>query len=171
MTKNAEQDYSDYLKNHVANVEKGYRWFEANLPQYLNSNIKELVEHHDKSKWSYEEFCPYADYFYGDKEEAREAFEYAWLHHVHNNPHHWEYWLLFDPDKYMCKAYRMPIRYVIEMILDWWSFSWRKGKLTEIFDWYYGKVDNDEFNFHPDTKKMVEKILCEMEEKLIKNET
>lgn len=30
----------------------------------------------------------------------------------------------------------MPDNYIIEMICDWWSFSWDKGKLDEIFDWY-----------------------------------
>ena len=30
----------------------------------------------------------------------------------------------------------MPYDYIIEMICDWWSFSWQSGNLYEIFKWY-----------------------------------
>ena len=30
----------------------------------------------------------------------------------------------------------MPDEYIIEMICDWWSFSFKKGDLKEIFNWY-----------------------------------
>nr|DAE02562.1 MAG TPA: hypothetical protein [Siphoviridae sp. ctmYS12] len=28
----------------------------------------------------------------------------------------------------------MPYNYIIEMICDWWAFSWNKGNLQEIFN-------------------------------------
>ena len=30
----------------------------------------------------------------------------------------------------------MPYDYILEMICDWWSFSWQSGDLYEIFKWY-----------------------------------
>ena len=33
-------------------------------------------------------------------------------------------------------------KYIVEMVLDWWSFSWRSGRLTEIFDWYDERKEN-----------------------------
>lgn len=30
----------------------------------------------------------------------------------------------------------IPFNYILEMICDWWSFSWASGNLMEIFDWY-----------------------------------
>ena len=54
----------------------------------------------------------------------------------------------------------MPIQYIIEMICDWWAFSWGKGDLFEIFRWY---DENKECIVLSDrTKEIVEKILFEM---------
>ena len=41
----------------------------------------------------------------------------------------------------------MPRHYIIEMICDWWAFSWKSGNLMEIFDWY---------NKHKDYMKLSE---------------
>ena len=30
----------------------------------------------------------------------------------------------------------IPYNYIIEMICDWWSFSFKQNKLDEIFTWY-----------------------------------
>ena len=46
----------------------------------------------------------------------------------------------------------MPLEYVIEMICDWWSFSFKTGNLYEIFDWY-------KMILHEKTKKFVEETL------------
>lgn len=163
---NTAEMYKKYLEDHINNVKKGYEWLQKNLPEYATPELEKLVAKHDESKWSEEEFLPYAEYFYGDKESAKADFESAWLHHVHNNPHHWEYWLLFNPSTYSFNRYPMPLKYILEMILDWWSFSWKKGDLFEIFNWYQGKVAEDEFNFDPDTRKIVENILSSIRGKL-----
>ena len=58
----------------------------------------------------------------------------------------------------------MPITYIIEMVCDWWAFSWAKGDLYEIFKWYdehreYMKLSNF-------TRKTVEDILDKIKTKL-----
>ena len=59
----------------------------------------------------------------------------------------------------------MPYEYIIEMICDWWAFSWRNGDLTEIFDWY-GK-HKDYMKLSDKTRKTVEGILSKIKDKLI----
>ena len=56
----------------------------------------------------------------------------------------------------------MPYEYIVEMILDWWTFGWKANKLNEIFDWYKKNPKKLSFN----TRKIVEEILAQMKDKL-----
>lgn len=58
----------------------------------------------------------------------------------------------------------MPYNYIIEMICDWWSFSWQKGDLGEIFNWY--DEHSDYIKLSPKTRKTVEDILEQMRDRL-----
>ena len=51
----------------------------------------------------------------------------------------------------------MPKVYILEMIADWWSFSWKSDNLEEIFDWY--DKHKDKMLLHEKTRKLVEDIL------------
>lgn len=164
------KDYDQYITQHIANVMAGYEWFEKNLPEVLDQiedkkAFKKQLAAHDKSKYSEEEYQPYVDYFYGEKKTkaVKEAFNYAWNHHQHENPHHWQYWVLVNDDDGTI-ALEMPYNYIVEMILDWWTFSWLSGELSEVFHWY-----NDHkarMILGEKTKKTVEEILDKMKEKL-----
>ena len=69
--------------------------------------------------------------------EVEEAYKKAWLLHLHRNPHHWQYWILINDDpKEGTILLDMPDNYILEMICDWWAFSWKSGNLDEIFKWY-----------------------------------
>lgn len=59
---------------------------------------------------------------------------------------------------------QMPYNYIIEMICDWWAFSWQKGKLDEIFGWYDEHCKY--MKLHPKTRKTIEDILEKMKTKL-----
>lgn len=50
------------------------------------------------------------------------------------------------------------------MICDWWSFSWNKGDLYEIFNWY--EEHKDKMILHERTREKVEFILYKMKDKL-----
>ena len=158
--------YDEYLAEHIGNVNKGLHWMLDNLP--LTQEEKSAVETamiefcHDESKYSIEEYDPYDQYFYGGNRSHKvvKDFDYAWLHHIHNNPHHWQYWVLLEDDPDIgvpFKALRIPLNYIFEMIADWWSFSWKTGKLFEIFDWY----DTHKANqiIHPESRNILEDIL------------
>ena len=62
------------------------------------------------------------------------------------------------------KPLEMPKEYVIEMIADWWSFSWKNGNLYEIFDWYAEHKDKQ--YMHPKTRLLVEDLLLQIKMKL-----
>ena len=92
-------------------------------------------------------------------------FRYAWLRHIHKNPHHWQHWILIndDPDEGEILL-EIPYNYIIEMICDWWSFSWANGDLFSIFAWY--AEHKDYIRMNPDSRKTVEDILENIRNKL-----
>jgi hypothetical protein len=147
----------------------GYEWMKKNLPELIgDANYDLQLEGHDLSKFGLEEYVPYDRYFYGKEKtpEIKKEFQYAWLHHIHNNPHHWQYWILHndEPGEGMV-ILDMPRNYILEMICDWWAFSWKSGELSEIFSWYdkhkaYMKLSDT-------TRNTVEDILDKIEAKLI----
>ena len=171
------QKYDEYIEQHKANVCKAYKWLDAKLPDIFPPDEKGLIDHqcvfaHDDSKYSQEEYEAYDNYFYGNRSyDNVEKFKRAWLHHIHNNPHHWQYWILYndDPNEGMV-ILDMPDCYIIEMICDWWSFSWQKGDLNEIFNWY--KEHSKYIKLSNYTRQKVEDILNQMKDKLLeeKNE-
>jgi hypothetical protein len=125
------------------------------------------AEVHDNSKMSIEEYKSYDAYFYGNNRSHAvvNAFNLAWLHHIHNNPHHWQHWILVNDDEDAGTiALEMPLEYVYEMIADWWSFSWKNDNLMEIFDWY--DKHKGRMILHKKTKEIVERILNAIKEKV-----
>lgn len=165
--------YDTYLQNHLANVKFGFDWLRSNLPNLVlprltGVDIAWQVEFaHDQSKTTPEEYKAYDDYFYGGNRSFAvvQAFQMAWLHHIHNNPHHWQHWVLINDEPSEGKiVIPMPHEHVIEMICDWWSFSWATGNLKEIFTWY--EDHRIYIKLHPDTRTKVETILEQMKEKL-----
>lgn len=166
-------EYDNYLNEHKENVRKSADWIRHNLSDLLSGyeNFYQQIEwEHDRSKDDREEYNAYDNYFYGGRrtQSVEEDFNRAWLHHIHHNPHHWQYWVLInDEAKEGIITLRIPYRYVIEMICDWWAFSWSKGNLYEIFDWY--DKHKDYMKLHKDTRELVEEILGEIKAKLDEN--
>lgn len=177
------REYDEYIVEHRKNVSKGFRWLFDNLPEIINRDntffakdcIAPNILAHDQSKYESEEYDAYDKYFYGKNRSYQvvEDFNYAWLHHIHNNPHHWQYWILINDDsKNGMTVLDMPYKYIIEMICDWWSFSWAKDNLYEIFSWYEARKDY--IKLSNNTRKTVEDILDKIKNKLNeveKNET
>lgn len=165
-------EYDNYLSEHCLNVRKGLEWLRHNLPDLINICdyfYDQISYYHDYSKLNVEEYDAYDQYFYGKQrtKEVKENFNEAWLHHIHHNPHHWQYWVLINDDpKEGTVALRMPYRYIIEMICDWWAFSWSKGNLYEICDWY--DKHKAHMMLHADTRELVEDILGKIRAELDK---
>ena len=162
--------YDDYIKDHKDNVLKGFSWLRSNLPDVvskMSASDIEVLCNHDVSKYGYEEYDAYDKYFYGGNRSYKvvEEFNKAWLHHIHNNPHHWQHWILINDDPNSGEMIlEMPYCYIIEMICDWWAFSWKKESLHEIFGWY--DEHKNYIKLHPDTRKTLESILTKIKNKL-----
>ena len=164
--------YDEYLKDHKANVTKGFYWLKDNLPDVLKLDERGEVEwqicvNHDASKNHPEEYDAYDQYFYGKNKSyvVVQCFKYAWLHHIHHNPHHWQHWVLINDEPGRgTEVLDMPHNYIVEMICDWWSFSWKKGELYEIFSWY--DQHKAYIQLSDKTRKTVEDILDKIREKL-----
>lgn len=169
--------YDKYLTEHYNNVERGFYWFQKNLPEVISGcdsyeDLRmQICVAHDMSKYEEEEYDAYDKYFYGREKtpEVKQNFQYAWLHHIHHNPHHWQHWVLINDEPgegLVCLD--MPYNYILEMICDWLSFSWKAGNLDEIFSWY------DEHKAHmklsDKTRETVEDILEKIKNKLEEEE-
>lgn len=159
--------YDEYLENHRNAVRKAYHWIAAYIPEFSDTIAEHNIESHDISKYTLDEYTPYDNYFYGEKSSTTiEAFNRAWLMHIHRNPHHWQYWVLINDDaEEGTICIEMPYEYIIEMICDWWSFSWIKGDLFEIFTWY--EDHKNHIKLHHNTRLIVEKILGRIHKILI----
>ena len=163
-------EYDNYLLQHRGNVTKGWEWLKENIPEvgvYIDECDNLIKYNHDSSKDTPHEYKAYDDYFYGKNRSfgVVQAFNYAWLHHIHNNPHHWQHWVLIhdDPDEPET-ILEMPRKYALEMICDWWAFSWNSGNLHEIFKWY--NEHKDYIKLHPRTRAFVEDMLDRIGERL-----
>lgn len=175
------KEYDNYLIEHRGNVERGYLWLKENLPELFDCLDRDIVNTiemncvymHDLSKRDKDEYCAYDDYFYCkdnisdlEKNIIQQDFNVAWLHHIHKNPHHWQYWILNNDDPELGEMIlSIPYEYIIEMICDWWSFSWKTGNLSEIFNWYNNHKDYIKMN--SESRKIVEDILNKIKNKLV----
>ena len=85
---------------------------------------------HDYSKYLPMELFPYARYSKGDWNKLRdksgyykpqtedEGFNRALHHHVTNNKHHWQYWVM-NVEAGEVTPLRIPKKYLKEMMCDW----------------------------------------------------
>ena len=130
-------EYDLYLQNHKVNVKKGFDWIKENLPDLIPKDDGIDYEHqigfeHDASKSDPEEYEAYDAYFYGGNRsyEVVQNFRYAWLKHIHRNPHHWQHFVLLNDSPEEGEiVLDMPYNYILEMICDWLSFSMANGNL------------------------------------------
>lgn len=121
---------------------------------------------HDWSKFTPAEAPHYGRQFFGDKSDPL-GFSYAWNHHQKTNPHHWEYWI--PESGHNRGGYNdheplpMPESYVREMVADWFGASRAyEGKWpTSRGSWAWLKANLDVIRLHPESRRMVEKVLDE----------
>lgn len=128
---------------------------------------------HDLSKYSPEEFIPGAIYYQGTRspnaaEREARGFSKAWLHHKGRNKHHYEYWIDFTTDaaKGMV-GNKMPLRYVIEMMMDRIAASktYLGGNYTDAAPWgYYVRVKSYMI-IAPETDRLLRRLLLMLKEK------
>lgn len=162
--------YDSYLEQHKANVKKAFEWIREHIPDILQGDFDyewQICLNHDHSKTEPDEYEAYDAYFYGGNRsfDVVQNFNKAWLLHIHRNPHHWQHWVLINDEPNEGEIIiQMPINYIIEMICDWWAFSWSKGDLTEMFSWYEERKNY--IKMHKKTRKTIEDIFAKIKEAL-----
>ena len=122
---------------------------------------------HDMSKFMPSEFLVGAKYFQGDRspnnaEREDKGYSSAWLHHKGRNKHHFEYWIDYSSREVeggMAPA-PMPVRYVIEMLMDRIAASkvYEKQNYNDSKPLLYFMKGKDCL-MHPKTKKQLTILL------------
>ena len=128
-----------------------------------NLNVEKLIDTHDLSKYSKEEFEAYRKKFFpidGETSDKKE-FSMAWNHHQKSNPHHWQYWVL--PKKIENVCIPIPTVYIIEMLCDWTAMSFQKG--GSVVEWFESELPK--MIIHEKTKETIRSLIPEFEETLI----
>jgi hypothetical protein len=155
-----------------------HKWFVFLAGLKTGAPLWRLIVH-DWSKFLPAEWFPYVAYFNGSppdlnpvyynpewREWAREdwkqrtarAFDRAWLHHQHANPHHWQHWLLREDDGGL-KRLPMPEHFIREMVADWMGAGQAQGK-PDVAAWY--RQNAGRMVLHADTRARVEALLAEV---------
>lgn len=174
------KEYLDYLDKHIGGVITCWEdimrpALEASEDEEILSrvNLDEIglqVYNHDRSKYDDEEFSAYCNHWYpqdgsevehkSDKPQDDVAYNYAWSHHQHNNPHHSQYWLMVTDDGNI-DALDIPLNYIMEMICDWSSFHINNPEEQKASEWY--KEHEDSFIMSDNTREWIGRIfeICE----------
>lgn len=150
----AEQLFKESLNKHILYVQEAGR---------IIGVSEHLLAVHDSSKRTHHEFPAYAKNFFGGGDPER--FPRAWLHHVHNNPHHWQHWVF--PDNWTMKdsamdgpCVEMPRNYVMEMIADWMGASKAYTGEWNMTDWLLKNIPR--ISVHSKTATLIRETLCHL---------
>lgn len=153
-------EYDEYLNTHIDNVIKAWKEIlrSAIDDGDVVHNVDLLINSHDASKHDKDEYDAYLNHFYpangGDIPDEDPEFDLAWLKHIHNNPHHWQYWVLVR-DSGETVGIDMPMESICEMLCDWSSFQFTgKGTANE---WY--EKNKDKMILSDATRDIVEDLL------------
>lgn len=147
-----------------------HKAFVARAGRALGLPWEQLLTH-DLSKFSREEWGPYARIFpfFGHFHDAPPAwvaaFERAWEHHWRHNPHHPEYWIARasarEPGYDAHTDPLMPEPFVREMVADWYGAGMAQGK-PDIAGWYRANTTR-QASLDASTKALVEDCLAELQ--------
>ena len=121
---------------------------------------------HDLSKYSPTEFLAGAKYYLGVRspnvaQREAEGYSESWMHHKGRNRHHFEYWSDLQKGKFGYQYVPMPLRYVIESVMDRIAAS----RVYKGADYYPGHeldyLQNslEAKTMHPDTLALLTELL------------
>ncbi len=154
--------YASYVARH--------KWFVLLAGVGVHAPLWRLLIH-DWSKMTPAEWFPYVRKFYGSWGRAdslahadaiqaavNAAFDKAWLHHQHRNPHHWQHWILREDDG-ETQALRMPDQLVREMVADWMGAGRAITGKWGCAEWYTANAER--IVLHPDSRALTERLIAE----------
>ncbi len=143
----AAQAYYERLIDHIAFVQEAGALAGITAPK---------LDRHDASKFTVFEFPGYAYHFNVKLDYL--IFAPAWLNHIHNNDHHWQYWLFADgwaPEgsPIINGALPMPDYAIDEMIADWQGASRAHNGTWDVSLWL--AKAGSRIRLHPETAVIV----------------
>jgi len=139
-----------------------HKWFVFRAGRKTGAPLWQLLIH-DWSKFSLAEWTPYVRSFYGSQpptDETKRAFDAAWLHHQHRNPHHWQHYLLRE-DSGNLKTLPMPAKFVREMVADWMGAGRAITGKWEVTEWY--AKNRETIQLAPSTQYDAEALIARTE--------
>ena len=155
--------YAEILDKHIKNVQEAGSRIGANRVQ---------LAIHDRSKFSDEEFEPYARYFFDDEgfkkvirtKQEEVDFEKAWLYHLHRNEHHWQFWMIpngFSNGAPMISTVlQMPEHFALEMLADWLGASKTYTGSWDMNKWLIENIP--QITLHSKTAQLVRRGLANL---------
>lgn len=134
-----------------------HKWFVFRAGLKTGAPLWRLVIH-DWSKFTPAEWGPYVESFYSGRprEETKEVFQRGWLHHIHNNPHHWLHWVLMHEDGTR-SAFEMSYHLTEEMVADWMGAGRAITGHWDIHEWY--EKNGPRMLLHSTTRAYVDLLL------------
>jgi hypothetical protein len=151
-----QEAYMESLMEHIQNVQEAGNKIGVDKIQ---------LAVHDQSKFTDAEFEPYARYFYDEQglkkkiqtKTEQADFTRAWLNHLHNNEHHWQYWMIPNGfshgDILEDTVLEMPSHFALEMIADWMGASKTYTGDWDMRDWL--RVNAGHIILHAKTERFV----------------
>lgn len=181
----ALEAYKQYIISHIKHVKETFLEYGSDLITLVTSTrspnnptnhtslyntILSNIEIHDQSKFSPEEFEPYAARFYPWKDisssytskQIRTNFTNAWIHHYSINKHHPEYWKHHSQSQNF-DSNEIPNEYFVEMLCDWVGVS--KTIQGSVYEWWNGVGDSVKYCGKKEKEKILNKKdmeLCEI---------
>jgi len=173
--------FEERTKKHIELVKK---WYQKLVVEYYSISLID-IDLHDSIKFQEPEYTPYVyltwnyyckdhNIFFEVSPELQEKMNKATIHHITHQAHHPEYWdsnfnsSMFnqeDRDKpavNIVNSTSMPLKYVLEMLADWFSMSEEKG--TDPWEWANKNV-NIRWRFTPEQINLIESALTFYDEK------
>lgn len=149
-------NYWKKLQAHIAHVQQAGK---------LLGVTSERIEAHDRSKYSAQEYWAYAQYNHGPNPDPT-WFADGWLHHLHHNDHHWQYWIF--PDNFKPKGVDsaegsvmiMPEEAALEMVADWMGASMAYTNSWDMTKWL--KEHLPKIRLHSFTAVYVKGVLTQL---------
>lgn len=175
-----EQEYLDYIKDHISKVIYCFNLYMIPLLEKTNIStlvsdealkdtinlVQSRIDTHDASKFSDSEFDDYREKYYPTTKESEvinddieykveldERYQLAWKHHYETNVHHPEHWLNHEDNT--CTD--MSLDAIIEMLCDWEAMSLKFE--TSVLEWYENDAEDEKKCLSSKTKNIVEDLL------------
>lgn len=121
---------------------------------------------HDLSKYTPTEFLIGARYYQGTRspnaaERQEKGYSEAWMHHKGRNRHHYEYWTDMNRETRCYESVQMPIRYLIEQVMDRRAacIVYQGKDYTDASAYNYFMASRERELMHAENRKQLEFLL------------